>query len=156
MRRLVIGILISTAGLCGCGDHDTITEPPPPLDVSGTWHGGVTSDHLERPCASPEPGAVTVTFAQTDQQVTGTLTGACLDGATFEGRVDNQQLRGATRFGETFARGFCAISSPTGGPGSRSRLSLDVDIQFLPPQPEIFGCSPPADTSGSLRLELER
>ena len=153
MRRPIIGILATAAALCGCGDRDSVTQPPPPLEVSGTWHGGVTSEHLERACATAEPADVTATFTQAAQHVTGTFTGACLAGATFEGRVEQQRLLGATRFGETFARRFCALSSSTAGPGSSSHLALDVEIQFAPP--EIFGCNPPHDTGGPARLRLQ-
>jgi len=50
MRRLVIGILISTAGLCGCHEGDAVTDlrlptptpAPTPVAVTqlaGTWNG---------------------------------------------------------------------------------------------------------------------
>jgi len=149
MRRFVIGILVSSAALAGCGDHDVVTQPSPPLDVAGTWHGGVTSSQVSTPCATPEPASVTATFIDTDGHVTGTFTGACLDGATFEGRVQNQRLLGDT----TLHGHYCAIPAATDGRGSTNQLALDVRVHQ---RTEFFPCSEGIPATGLLRLDLSR
>ena len=131
--------------------HDTMTtEPPPPLDVSGTWHGGVTSEQLLTPCATPEPANVSVTLTDGGGHVTGTFTGACLDGATFDGRVQNQQL-----IGETTLHGhYCPGPADTAGRGSATHLELAVHVRYAT---EFFGCGNGVlGGTGTLRLDLSR
>jgi hypothetical protein len=147
MRHAIVGLLVSCAALCGCGDGDTVTGPPPPMDVSGAWHGGLTSSQLAPPCATPEPTPVTVTFTQTGTQVTGTFHGACLDGATFEGRATDQRLIGGT----TVAGRFCPESATTSGRGSTSRLQLEIDVHVAT---QFTGCTGPLRALGTLRLDL--
>lgn len=146
----LLGISLSLATLSACHDGDTVTAPPPPLDVSGTWRGGVTSAQLQTPCAAPEPANVTVTFTDRNGHVTGTFAGACLEGATFDGRVQNQRLIGDT----TLHGHYCAIPAGTDGQGSSSHLALAVRVHYAT---EFFGCgNGTLGATGTLHLDLAR
>jgi hypothetical protein len=147
---VVAGIAI--LALTGCGDDPMPTQPPMPLDVSGTWHGSASTSNVRSGCGNPEPVAVTATFTQNGVQVTGTFSGGCLDGATFEGQVQgDQRLLGQTTFVGHFE---CPGAGATGGPGSATRLALNVAIVQNP----ITGtCTGPFGTAhGTLTVELSR
>jgi hypothetical protein len=92
---------------------------------------------------------VTADLHRTDAHVTGTFTGACLDGATFEGRVENQRLLGNT----TLHGHYCAIPAATDGRGSTNQLALDVRVHD---RTVFFPCSEGITATGLLRLDLSR
>lgn len=155
MRRAILGVVagIAVLALSGCGDDPLPTEPPMPLDLSGTWQGTASTRNLRSPCGNPEPVAVTATFTQTGTQVAGTFGGGCLNGATFEGQVRGQSVGGVTHFAGSFSC-FGPNAGATGGPGSANSLRLDVTVYQNP-----FGATCPGlfgNARGTLTVELSR
>jgi hypothetical protein len=155
MRRAILGVLtgITVLALAGCGDDPLPTQPPMPLDVSGPWQGTATTRNLRSHCGNPEPVMVSATFTQAGTQVTGTFVGGCLNGATFEGQARDQRLAGVTHFAGSFSC-FGTGAGATAGPGSASRLSLDVTVFQNPLSgtcPGLFG-----NARGTLSMELSR
>lgn len=96
IRRLVIGILITTAGLCGCHEGDAPTEPrlviptPTPVPVvqlAGTWNG--------RMGTAGETFTATVTQNGTAVTAVWTLSSGAV---RFDGNVHQGDIHGRLAF----------------------------------------------------------
>lgn len=148
--KILLLALLSVLAASGCND-DMPTQPPAPLDVSGAWQGTLIPDSNIRYVCAGAPVAVTAAFTQSGLEVAGTFAGGCLDGATFQGRVQDRRLLGRTQLTGGLN---CPDAGATGGPASDAQLSLRITVIQNPISGTCAG--PFGSARGTLTVELTR
>lgn len=136
MRRYLLCLVLTMSTACGGGDSSTPTAPTPStVNIAGNWSGTFTFTPITG--GQRTVSAVTATFTQASQNVTGQINFQDTSRMTLSGVISTSTLTASVQFNLASAP-QCAGTASISGTTSTSQVRFTVPSLSSPPGCTFF------------------